>query len=84
MKKIAVFIAITAMVLLSGCTNLHDTERNQQEEARLIVIDDSLSYRIYVDRITNVMYLRTKTGSGEALCVMADASGKPLLWEGKS
>lgn len=83
MKKALVMIAVGVTLLMSGCSQ-HETEKNQQEENRLIVIDRcSNSYRIYVDKETMVMYLRTKQGYGEALCVMVDADGKPLLWKGE-
>lgn len=81
MKKIIIGLALVA-VLMSGCAQ-HETEKNQQEENMLMVIDNSMSYRIYVDKETMVMYLRTKQGYGEALCVMVDADGKPLLWKGE-
>ena len=81
MKKALVMIAVGVTLLMSGCAQ-HETEKNQQEENRLMVIDRcSNSYRIYVDKETMVMYLRTKQGNGEALCVMVDADGKPLLWK---
>lgn len=80
MKKALVMTALGVTLLMSGCTQ-HETEKNQQEENRLMVIDASMSYRIYVDKETMVMYLRTKQGYGEALCVMVDADGKPLLWK---
>lgn len=80
MKKTIAIFAIFTMLFLSGC-DPHETEVYQQEENLLIVVDDSMSYRIYVDKETKVMYLRTKQGYGEALCVMVDANGKPLLWE---
>lgn len=82
MKKTIAIFAIFTMLLLSGC-DLHEIEVYQQEENLLIVVDDSMSYRIYVDKETKVMYLRTKQGYGEALCVMVDANGKPLLWRGE-
>lgn len=84
MRKTILITAIGIMLMLSGCTQKqHGTEKDQQAENLLIVIDDSMSYRIYVDKATKVMYLRTKQGYGEALCVMVDADGKPLLWRGE-
>ena len=82
-KRIAILAVITASFLLTACEP-HLTEKAPQgAEARLIVVDDSMSYRIYADKETKVMYLRTKEGYGEALCVMVDANGKPLLWRGE-
>lgn len=83
-KRIAILAVITASFLLTACEEPHLTEKAQQgAEARLIVVDDSMSYRIYADKETKVMYLNTKQGYGEALCVMVDANGKPLLWRGE-
>lgn len=82
MKKIIIGLALVA-ILMSGCDAPHATEKNQQEENMLMIIDESMSYRIYVDKETMVMYLRTKQGYGEALCVMVDTDGKPLLWKGE-
>lgn len=82
MKKVLVMTALGVTLLMSGCAQ-YETGENQQEENRLMVIEDTWTYRIYVDKETMVMYLRTKQGYGEALCVMVDADGKPLLWEGK-
>lgn len=83
MKKMIVIIATITVLLFTGCDGAHLTETDQQETSRLYVIDNSMSYRIYVDKETKVMYLRTKQGSGEALCVMVDADGKPLMWRGE-
>lgn len=83
-KQIAILAAIIAFLTLTACDVAHDTEKAPQEaEARLIVVDESMSYRIYIDRETKVMYLRTKQGYGEAVCVMVDADGNPLLWKGE-
>lgn len=80
-KRIVILAVITASFLLTACEK-HETEKTQNgTEPRLIVVDGSMSYRIYVDKETKVMYLRTKQGYGEALCVMVDADGKPLLWK---
>ena len=82
-KRIAILVVITTSFLLTACKQ-HETEMAQQgAEARLIVVDDSMTYRIYVDKETKVMYLRTKQGYGEALCVMVNPDGKPLLWRGE-
>ena len=46
---------------------------------RMRTLDGNLMYGIYVDDLTGVQYLRTSYGG---LCVMVDAEGKPLIWEG--
>ena len=46
---------------------------------RMRSLDGNLMYEIYVDDLTGVQYLRTSYGG---ICVMVDAEGKPLIWEG--
>ena len=38
-----------------------------------------LSYEIYVDTLTGVQYIQLKD---HGVCVMVDAAGRPLIWEG--
>ena len=46
---------------------------------RMWTLDGNLMYGIYVDDLTGVQYLLTSYGG---ICVMVDAEGKPLIWEG--
>lgn len=41
------------------------------------------SYRIYVDKITKVMYLRNGVTYEGVFTLMVDQDGKPLLYEGE-
>lgn len=75
MKRV---IAITILTLLAlalyGCVKAEAGNR------RLWLLDASPRYyEIYVDNLTGVQYLRTYKGG---VCVMVDAEGKPLIWEG--
>lgn len=74
MKRV---IAITILILLTlalcGCT------KAEASNHRLRTLDTGLMYEIYVDNLTGVQYLRTYKGG---VCVMVDAEGKPLIWEG--
>lgn len=54
-------------------------ERSQQRFQRVIK-DNYSALIVYVDTETNVMYLR-RLGDG-GICVMVDAEGEPLLWDG--
>ena len=77
MKRV---IAITMLILLTlalcGCVKAEAEARNR----RLWVLDVcSGYYEIYVVKLTGVQYLRTYKGG---VCVMVDAEGKPLIWEG--
>lgn len=82
-KRIIIVALLVATLLLTACFDEHETETAPQKaEARLVIVDRSTTYRIYADKETRVMYLQTKQGYGEALCVMVDADGRPLMWEG--
>lgn len=78
MKRI---IAITILALLTfalcGC---NETENETEaDNHRLWIMDSGTMGEIYVDNLTGVQYLRTYRGG---VCVMVDAEGKPLIWEG--
>lgn len=74
MKRV---IAITILTLLTialcGCT------KAEASNHRLRTLDAGLMYEIYVDNLTGIQYLRTYKGG---VCVMVDAEGQPLIWEG--
>ena len=53
-------------------------EHSQQRFQRVIK-DNYSALIVYVDTETNVMYLISNYGGA---CVMVDAEGKPLLWDG--
>ena len=83
MKRV---IAITMLILLTlalcGYTKAGDATN------RLRTVDKGNTYEILVDTLTGVQYLRgcniyghTTVGGG-GVCVMVDAEGKPLIWEG--
>lgn len=55
-------------------------EHSQQRFQRVIK-DNYSALRVYVDTETNVMYLISNYGGA---CVMVDAEGKPLLWNGRA
>ena len=55
-----------------------DGKKVEASNHRMRTLDEDLIYRIYVDDLTGVQYLRTSYGG---LCVMVDAEGKPLIWE---
>lgn len=56
------------------------------EDDRMVEVSrayGSKSYRIYVDKITKVMYLRNGTTFEGVFTLMVDQDGKPLLYEGE-
>ena len=74
MKRV---IAITILILLTlalcGCG------KAEADTYRLRTLETGAAYVIYVDNLTGVQYLRTYKGG---VCVMVDAEGRPLIWEG--
>ena len=75
MKRVIAITILTLLTLaLCGCT------KAEASNHRLRTLDTGLMYEIYVDNLTGVQYLRTYKGG---VCVMVDAAGKPLIWEGE-
>lgn len=74
MKRVIAITILTLLTLaLCGCT------KAEASNHRLRTLDTGLMYEIYVDNLTGVQYLRTYKGG---VCVMVDAEGRPLIWEG--
>lgn len=75
MKRVIAITILTLLTLaLCGCT------KAEASNHRLRTLDTGLMYGIYVDNLTGIQYLRTYEGG---VCVMVDAEGKPLIWEGE-
>lgn len=75
MKRVIAITILTLLTLaLCGCT------KAEASNHRLRTLDTGLMYEIYVDNLTGIQYLRTYKGG---VCVMVDAAGKPLIWEGE-
>ena len=74
MKRVIAITMLTLLILaLSGCG------KAEAGNNRLQTLDTSLMYEIYVDNLTGIQYLSTHQGG---VCVMVDAEGRPLIWEG--
>lgn len=75
MKRVIAITILTLLTLaLCGCT------RAEAGTYRLRTLETGATYVIYVDNLTGIQYLRTYKGG---VCVMVDAEGKPLIWEGE-
>lgn len=75
MKRAIVIIMLVVLlsVSLCGCNKAEAGNR------RLWILDTGATYGIYVDNLTGIQYLSTRQGG---VCVMVDAEGRPLIWEG--
>lgn len=81
---IAMLVVSVALAVESECDkNATKTEivvEHSQQRFQRVIKDNYSALRVYVDTETNVMYLIRSDGGGA--CVMVDAEGKPLLWDG--
>ena len=77
-------LLVVAFVVAGECdknaTKTETVVEHSQQRFQRVIKDDKSSLTVYVDTETNVMYL-LRLGSG-GICVMFDAEGKPLLWDG--
>lgn len=74
MKRVIAITILTLLALaLCGCV------KAEAGIYRLQTLEMGLSYDIYVDTLTGVQYLQL---NNRGVCVMVDAAGKPLIWEG--
>ena len=79
---VAIGIAIPIVMSLESYTasKVEAVKDNEQPRFRRVIKDNYSTLRVYVDTETNVMYLILSDYGG--ICVMVDADGKPLLWDG--
>ena len=71
--------------VVAGECDKNDTKtetvvEHSQQRFQRVIKDDNSALIVYVDTETNVMYLIRSIYGGA--CVMVDAEGKPLLWDG--
>lgn len=93
--NIMAIIVIIAIVLIFSCMLLTSCDKNANNQddklERFYVIpmygvdskDNTSTYplKIYVDKETKVQYIYNRYQGG--MCVLVDAEGKPLLYEGE-
>ena len=70
-----VIIVLVVLLIIVIC----DGKKAEASNHRMWTLDGALMYGIYVDDLTGVQYLLSNCGG---ICVMVDAEGKPLIWEG--
>lgn len=81
---IAMLVVSVAFAVAGECdknaTKTETVVEHSQQRFQRVIKDNYSSLIVYVDTETNVMYLQ-RIGDG-GICVMVDAEGKPLLWDG--
>ena len=75
MKRAIVIIMLVVLLSVSLCGCVKAEAGNR----RLWILDASPMYEIYVDNLTGIQYLKVYQGG---VCIMVDAEGRPLIWEG--
>lgn len=80
MRKKLITVIIIAALLIAGCS---DTANVSEGQDRLMEkVEDEWGYTIYVDKDTNVMYIKG-SGGGGTFTVMLNADGTPKIWQGE-
>ena len=71
---------ITAALLIAGCSDTATVSAGQ--DRMMEKIEEKWGYVIYVDRDTNVMYIKGP-GDGGTFTVMLNTDGTPKIWQGE-
>lgn len=81
---IAMLVVSVAGAVAGECekntTKTETVVEHSQQRFQRVIKDDNSALIVYVDTETNVMYLIRSIYGGA--CVMVDAEGEPLLWDG--
>ena len=80
MKKKIIAVIVTATLLIAGCSDTANVSAGKDK--MMTKIEDEWEYNIYVDKGTNVMYIKG-TGDGGTFTVMLNADGTPKIWQGE-
>lgn len=80
MRKKLIAAIITATLLIAGCSDTANVSAGQDRMVEKI--EENWGYVIYVDRDTNVMYIKG-SGDGGTFTVMLNADGTPKIWQGE-
>lgn len=80
---IAMLVVAVAFAVEGECdknaTKTETVVEHSQQRFQRVIRDEGSPFNVYVDTETHVMYLNSNYGGS---CVMVDAEGKPLLWDG--
>lgn len=80
---LVVGMVLTVWTAIDGCKSVSKTEivvEPIQQRFQRVIRDEGSPINVYVDTETNVMYAVRSSAGG--ICVMVDADGNPLLWDG--
>ena len=77
---LTIFILIISLCILSRCTA---SESSTISHDRFELVLDEGIYEVIYDRKTNVQYLVIDCKSGNAITLLVDHNGDPLLYRGE-
>lgn len=80
MRRKLIAAIITATLLIAGCSDTANVSAGQ--DRMMEKVEDEWGYAIYVDKGTNVMYIKGP-GDGGTFTVMLNADGTPKIWQGE-
>lgn len=78
-RKKLITAIITATLLIAGCESANV---GAEQDRMMEKVEDEWGYAIYVDKDTNVMYIKG-SGDGGTFTVMLNADGTPKIWRGE-
>lgn len=85
MKRLIVILMLFALCacLFMGCNGTLEVDENHTNESSFVRVENGDSYWIVYHKETKVMYIFSTGGysSGNA-CLMVNADGTPMIWEG--
>jgi hypothetical protein len=86
MKKLIVFLMTLALCacLLMGCSGAPEVDENVSKSSSFVIVEDGDCYYIVYHKDTRVMYSFSTSGSNYgSLCLLVNADGTPMVWEGE-
>lgn len=73
MKRVIIMLVVLVTISMCGCG------KAEANNYRLRTLEMTAWHAIYVDTRTGVQYLQLRQ---RGVCIMVDAEGRPLIWEG--
>ena len=84
-KLFAIFVAIALCAcLFTGCNDRLEVDENVSRSSSFVVVEDGDGYCIVYHKDTKVMYTFSTAGYNYgSLCLLVNADGTPMIWEGE-
>lgn len=84
-KLFAIFVAIVLCTgLIAGCNGMLAVDENHTNTSSFVRVEDGDSYWIVYHKETKVMYIFSTGGyNAGSACLMLNADGTPMIWEGE-